>query len=194
MISALTVNHNKVIREVNSDDRWMVLGTFSSPSTELVNLSNGEVKSFGDNGLTANDFTETDEILEDQERHDGFEKMSYRRKFGFYEGGKERKASVHELRAVEKEPKGCFLSESPIPDNKYIDMISQEINRLKEHCDAGRLRGIAISYVLTEDENTIAGSHNFITDGRGIATLNAGIDLVKQYIVDVMRENFGVKK
>ena len=203
MISALTLDHTKVVKEVNSEVRWMVLSTFSVPSTELINLESGEVKSFGDGGLTAGDFTATDETLSDKERHDGFEKMSFRRKFGFYEGGEKKKASVkkasvHVLQAVES-PSECFLSQTPDramteESSKYIDMIHQQIDQLKKACDSGRLRGIAIAYVTIDEDGGIAGSHNFITDGRGVASLNAGIDLVKNYIVETMRDRFGVKK
>ena len=206
MISALTINHDRVIKEKGSDIRWMVLSTFSAPSVELVDIETGEVRSFGDGGITAHSFTETDEILMDTERNTAFKKMSHRRKHGFYDGGK---ASVHKLkiapddvdRLLSNKPGavGCFLSSPPgllsrPGDEKFIDLISQEINRLKKASDAGRLRGIAISCVLIDDESNISGTHNFITDGRGVSTLNAGIDLVKDYIVETLRENFGVKK
>ena len=103
-------------------------------------------------------------------------------------------ASVHKLCVVKN---AGVLDEvkdvSDDPSREYLDMIAEELIILTDHCVKGELRGIAISYVIMENDENILSKHNFITDGRGIASLNAGIDLVKDYIVDAMRERFGVR-
>ena len=214
MISAITVNHMKVIKEDNTDARWMVLSTFHDPSTQLINMESGEVCHIGDGGTMAKAFTETDEDLNDDERHKGFERMNSRRKgelhvdtgqidvdevsncsSGSVNFDDKKCASVHKLHVVSNA--GMLNSIKDVsndPSREYLDMIAEELLTLTDHCVKGELRGIAISYVIMDDGEHVLSKHNFITDGRGIASLNAGIDLVKDYIVEAMRERFGVKK
>ena len=64
MIDAITVKSNKVYKShKDSTDRWILLGAFHDPSVIMINMDTGASASFGNGGITASEYIETDEYV-----------------------------------------------------------------------------------------------------------------------------------
>jgi hypothetical protein len=164
------------------------------PSVQMVNLETGETTSFGDGGIIAGSYHVTDMVLTEQARSEGYNKLEALRENGSKRQYQQKKPN---LSLIKNEPPGEFKPASnsyPPMESPYNESIGELLKILQENYNKGALRGIAISYIIMEDEGNTHGCHSFTTDGRGINNLNTGIDLLKSYIVDHMREQISRSK